>query len=224
MAGAFSTLDWVIVAGYLLMLFGMGWFFAMRKSANAKDYFLGGNSMPYFVVAISVIATTQSAATFLGGPDQGYRGDFTYLAVNIGALLGSLFVAKILVPRYYALRATTVYELLGNRYGSGAMRAAGAMYVIGRFFAGGSRLYLAAIAVSMILYSNIEAGNIISAAIILVILGFSVTFLGGIRSILWSDLMQFIIYTFSAIVVLYFLIDAIPLTLSETLSELAETP
>ncbi|MBT7582713.1 MAG: sodium:solute symporter, partial [Kordiimonadaceae bacterium] len=74
MAGAFSTLDWVIVAGYLLMLFGMGWFFAMRKSANAKDYFLGGNSMPYFVVAISVIATTQSAATFLGGPDQGYRG------------------------------------------------------------------------------------------------------------------------------------------------------
>lgn len=224
MAGAFSTLDWVIVTGYLTLLFGMGWYFATRKSASAKDYFLGGNKMPYFVVAISVIATTQSAATFLGGPDQGYQGDYTYLAVNIGALLGSLFVAKILVPRYYALKATTVYELLENRYGSGAMRAAGAMYVIGRFFAGGSRLYLAAIAVSMILYSNIEAVNIISATIILIILGFSVTFLGGIRSILWSDLMQFIVYTFSAIAVLYSLMEAIPLNLGEILSELAMTP
>ena len=224
MTTTFSPLDWIIVAAYLILLVGMGWIFALNKSNTSHDYFLGGNKMPYWIVAISVIATTQSAATFLGGPDQGYRGNYTYLAVNIGAILASLFVAKILIPKFYALNVTTVYELLEDRYSKKAMRAAGAMYIIGRFFAGGSRLYLAAIAVSMILYSNIDAGNIITAAFILILLGFSVTFLSGIKSILWSDLIQFIIYTFSAIAVLYFLLDAIPLSITEIFSTLEQTP
>ena len=224
MIGTFSTLDWIIVSGYMLLLFGMGWAFTFRPASNAKDYFLGGNNMPSWVVAISVIATTQSAATFLGGPDQGYRNDYTYLAANIGAVIASIFIAKILVPRFYAQKATTVYELLKNRYDATAMKAAGAMYLIGRFFASGARLYLAAIAVSMILYSNIEAENIITASALLILLGFSITFLSGIRSIIWSDLVQFIAYTFSAVAVLYYLMDTIPLSAVEIVSELSNTP
>lgn len=224
MSGTFSTLDWIIVSSYLLLLLGIGWSFSRIKSKTVKDYFLGSNNMSPWVVAISVIATTQSAATFLGGPDQGYRGDYTYLAANIAAVLASIFVARTLIPRFYALKSTTVYELLDQRYGSGAMRAAGLMYIVGRFFASGSRLYLAAIAVSMILFSNIDADNIIISSLILVILGFLVTFLGGIRSIIWTDLLQFIMYVFSAAAVLYFLLDTIPLTMPEILSALGETP
>lgn len=224
MTGIFSTLDWVIVIGYLLLLIAMGWAFTAFKSKNSRDYFLGNNNMPYFVVAISVVATTQSAATFLGGPDQGYRGDYTYLSVNISAVIASIFIAKILIPRFYAIKSTTVYELLEDRYDSKAMRSAGIMYLVGRLFAGGSRLYLAAIAVSMILYSNIDAENIISASAILIILSFSITFLGGIRSVLWSDLIQFIIYTLSAVAVLYFLNSAIPAPSGEILAALKETP
>jgi len=171
-----------------------------------------------------VLATTQSAATFLGGPDQGYRGNYTYVTANLGALLAALFVAKVLVPKFYALKATTVYELLGNRFGDTAMRAAGGMYLVGRFFASGARLYLAAIAVSMILYSNIEADSIISAAFIMFLLGFLVTFMGGIRSVLWSDLIQFIIYVGSALTVLYFLFTAIPLSMGEMIEALGSAP
>lgn len=224
MTGTFSTIDWMIVAGYLALLFAMGWKYALGGSANVKDYFLGGNNMQYLVVAISVIATTQSAATFLGGPDQGYRGNYTYLAANIGAIIASLFIAKILIPKFYALKATTVYELLDDRYGLGAMRAAGAMYLVGRLFASGARLYLAAIAVSMILFGNINAGSIVTASLVLVALGFFLTFLGGIRSIIWTDMFQFLMYTFSAIATLYFLLDAIPLNISEIATQLHQTP
>lgn len=224
MAGNFSILDWGLVGLYLIILFLVGLYYARKKNLTTRDYFLGSNTMAPWVVAISVIATTQSAATFLGGPDQGYRGNYTYLAATMASVIAAIFVAKVLIPRFYALNATTVYEYLGDRYGQDAMKAAGAMYIIGRFFASGARLYLAAIAVSMILFSTINAGNIMMSSFIMVMIGFIVTFLGGIRSIIWTDLLQFCMYIFSAVAILYFLMTTIPLNTQEIFTVLKNTP
>ncbi|HHL42212.1 MAG TPA: sodium:solute symporter, partial [Hellea balneolensis] len=131
MAQSFALLDWGVIAAYIVVLVAIAWASSKFKADNAKDYFLGGNSMPYWVVAVSVLATSQSAATFLGGPDQGYRGDYTYISTNVGAILAAIFVAKVLIPKYYALKATTVYELLAKRFNQNTMRAAGGMYLIG---------------------------------------------------------------------------------------------
>lgn len=224
MIDGFALFDWIIVGVYLTLLFVMGWVSSKFKSENSKDYFLGGNTMPYWVAAISVLATSQSAATFLGGPDQGFRGDYTYVAANIGPILAALFVSKYLIPKFYAYKATTVYEILAIRFNPGTMRAAGGMYLVGRLFASGSRLYLAAIAVAMILFSNINADSIIIASFIMIILGFMVTFLGGIRSVVWSDLIQFIIYFGSAAAVLYFLWDHIPANADAIFTGLKHAP
>ncbi|GAB4138961.1 MAG: sodium:solute symporter [Sphingomonadales bacterium] len=224
MATSFPLLDWLIVLGYLGLLALMSWWFSAFKAADARDYFLGGNTMPVAVVAVSVLATTQSAATFLGGPDQGYRGDFSYLATYLGAMLAALFVAGVLVPRFYRLGATTVYDILGQRFGAAATRAAGAMYLVGRVFASGARLYLAAIAVSMILYAGIAPGQIISAAALLMLLGLAVTVFGGIRSVLWSDLFQFIIYAGSALAVLGYLWWQIPVDGGAIIDGLRQAP
>lgn len=220
----FGALDWTIVALYFVLLAVMGWAFQSHKSADTKDYFLGGNSMSFWLVAVSVLATTQSAATFLGGPDQGYRGNYSYLAANIGSMLAALIVARVFIPRFYAIKATTVYELLERRYDQKAMLSAGAMYLVGRVFAGGSRLYLAAIAVAMMLYGNIAPANIVSASLILMTLGFLVTFFGGIRSVIWSDLIQFMVYSLSAIAVLVFLWLHIPASGADIIKGLANTP
>lgn len=224
MSSGFTALDWFIVVGYLVLLLVMGWLLTRRKAENSRDYFLGGNQMPYWVVAVSVLATSQSAATFLGGPDQGYRGDYSYVASNIGAVIAALFVARMLVPKFYAMKATTVYELLGARYSTQAMKAAGGMYLLGRLLASGARLYMAAIAVAMILYADIKADSIIWAAFIMMALGFLVTFIGGIRSVLWSDLVQFSIYLLAAALVLYFLWSQIPASSDEIISGLQNAP
>ena len=223
-SGGFTTIDWAIVGGYFALLAALGWFLNRQKAEDARDYFLGGNQMSFWVVAVSVLATSQSAATFLGGPDQGYRGDYTYVATNIGAILAALFVAKFLVPRFYAMRASTVYELLNERYGVVAMKSAGGMYLAGRLLASGSRLYMAAIAVAMILYGNIQADSIISAAFIMMMIGFLVTFMGGIRSVLWSDLAQFAIYLLAAVMVLYFLWTEVPASGAQILDGLRNAP
>ena len=85
---------------------------------------------------------------------------------------------------------TTVYELLRTRFGVVAMRAAGAMYLVGRIFASGARLYLAAIAVSMIIFADIAPMNVLAASTVLVLLGLAFTFIGGLRSVVWSDLVK----------------------------------
>ena len=169
------------------------------KATTSSEYFLGGNAMPTWMVAVSVLATSQSAATFIGGPDQGYQGDLSYLATNIGAFIAAVIVAKVLIPRFYRYRVYTVYELLEQQIGPKAKRSAGLMYLFGRVFASGARLYMAAIAVAMILYGNIAASSVIMATLVLVLVGLLYTVFGGIRTVIYSDVIQCAVYTGAAL-------------------------
>ncbi len=151
----FATADWIVLGCYALLLAFAGWA-TTRRGLDSEGYFLAGHHAPTWLVAISVLSTVQSAATFLGVPDNSYRGNYTYLGGVLAALLAAWIVANVLIPRFYALQVTTVYELLEARFDATARRAAGVMYLIGRIFASGARLYLAALAVSMILFLDVE--------------------------------------------------------------------
>jgi len=219
----FTPLDWSIVGAYVALL-ALAGILSTRRQRDAGDYFLAGHRVPIWLVAVSVLSTTQSAATFLGAPDYGYRGDYTYLTSYLGPLLAAFLVARFLIPRFYAEGVTTVYELLGNRFDARAMRAAGGMYLVGRIFASGARLYLAAIAVSMIVFADIQPANVLMASAALVVLGLAFTFIGGLRSVIWSDLIQVVLYVGAALVVLWFLWSSIPASTGDILSGLTTTP
>ncbi|MFL6844703.1 MAG: sodium:solute symporter family transporter [Allosphingosinicella sp.] len=223
MSAQFTWLDWSIVGGYVALLAAAG-LLSTRRQRDSEDYFLAGHRVPVWLVAVSVLSTTQSAATFLGAPDYGYRGDYTYLTSYIGPLIAAFLIARFLIPRFYAEGVTTVYELLANRYDIRAMRAAGAMYLVGRIFASGARLYLAAIAVAMIVFADIEASSILIASALLVVLGLAFTFVGGLRSIIWSDLVQVLLYVGAALAVLFFLWTSIPAPAGEIWAGLTTTP
>lgn len=220
MHSLFSTADWLVFIAYFGLLVFLSWYFSRDKVTTTRGYFLGNNTMPTWAVAISVLATAQSAATFLGGPDSGYRSNLTYLATNIGAILGAIFVARVLLPRFYAMNASTVYELLEVRFGKSSKHAASLMYLIGRVFASGSRLFMGAIAVAMILFSNIEAQSVMMSLAILVVVGLAYTYLGGIRSIIWTDGIQFLVYFGAAIAVLVYLYSQIPADFSTIVNAL----
>lgn len=224
MSSPFAFLDWLVVGLYAVVLFAGGWLFRPRHTETTREYFLAGGTVPSWLAAISVLSATQSAATFIGGPDYGFRNDYTYLAGNIGGLIGAVFVAQYLIPRFYAIRATTVYELLEVRFSRRAMRAAGAMFLIGRVFAGGARVYLAAIAVSMVMFASVDAGGIVIAAALVMLAAFVFTFAGGLRSVILNDLIQFVIYLGAAIAVLIWLWTSIPASTAEIVHGLANSP
>ncbi|RYD68312.1 MAG: sodium:solute symporter [Sphingomonadales bacterium] len=220
----FSVTDWAVIIAYLALLAAGAWLFTPKHTGTSKEYFLAGGNVPVWLAAISVLSATQSAATFLGGPDFGYHGDFTYLGTNLGGLLGAIFVAHVLIPRFYAARVTTVYELLTLRFGTRATKWTGGMFLFGRVLAGGARIYLAAIAVAMVMASTVSAQGIFIAAALLVAAAFLSTFIGGLKSVLWIDLVQFVIMVGSAITVLVFLRLSIPATNAEILTGLANAP
>jgi len=220
MSTLYSGLDWLVFGLYGALLLGSGLYFNRKKSSDTQDFFLGGNTIPTWMVAISILATSQSAATFLGGPDQGYQGDLSYLATNIGALIAAILVTVFLVPKFYQNKVFTVYELLEKRMGSAAKKQAGIMYLFGRVFASGARLYMAALAVAMILFGNIDAENVIIATIILTLVGLLYTVFSGIRTVIYSDVIQCAVYVSAAFFVIYFIYTAIPASFSQIIEAL----
>lgn len=221
---AFTGPDWGILGAYVALLAFAGYAASRRKIETADDYFLASHRAPTWLVAISVLSTVQSAATFLGVPDNSFRGNYTYVMSILGALIAAWFVSRVLIPRFYAIGATTVYELLEKRFDVVARRAAGLMYLVGRVFASGARLYLAAIAVSMVMFLDVEPQHLVIASFVLLVFGLAFTFMGGLNAVIWSDLVQVVLYVGAALVVLFFLFSKIPASIPEILFALQHAP
>jgi SSS family transporter len=222
MHSGFATLDWLVFGAYFVMLTITSVMLSQAKIKSSRDYFVGSNTMPMLAVAISVLATSQSAATFLGGPEYSYRNDLTFLGFYLSALLAVIFVAKVLIPRFYAINAVTVYELLEIRYGEDAKRYAGVMFLMGRLFASGARLYIGALAVSMILFYDITFLHVSIAIAILVAGALAYTYFGGVKSVIFSDIIQAITYIGAGVAVLVYLYMSLEYDLSTVMTLLDE--
>ena len=220
MNSAFSTLDWSIFFAYFLVLTVTSVLLSRVKVKSTRDYFVGGNSVPMFAVAMSVLATSQSAATFLGGPEYSYSKDLTFVGFYLSAFLAIIFVAKVLIPRFYAINAVTVYELLEKRYGESAKKQAGVMFLVGRLFASGARLYIGALAISMILFLDITPMHVAISIAILMLGALAYAYFGGVKSVIFSDIIQAITYIGAGLAVLIYLYVTINTNFSTVVSTL----
>ncbi|WP_457743287.1 sodium:solute symporter [Sulfurimonas sp.] len=205
MSSTFSGLDWLVFGSYFLILAISSYLFAQTKINSSKEYFTSANTMPLIGVAISIVATSQSAATFLGVPEFSYVHDFSFIGFYFSALLAVIFIAKFFVPRFYAINAVTVYELLQNRYGESAKKQAGIMFLLGRIMASGARLYIGALAVSMILFLDIGFIHMFSSILILIVGALAYSYFGGIKAIIYSDIIQALTYVGAGILVFWYL-------------------
>lgn len=217
-ATGFRALDWAVVGGYLLLLLLSGLWFARREPTGAREYFLAGRRMPTWAVAFSVIASSLSVATFLGAPQLAYAGNLTYLSANLGNVLAVVVVALFFIPAFYRYDCTTIYELLEIRFGPRAKQAASLAFMVGRVFASGARVYIAAIPLAMILF-GVEAsdkpGYLVAAIITLATVGVLYTLVGGIASVIWTDVIQTVVLLGAVSAGLVLILLRIPVPLSE---------
>jgi SSS family transporter len=214
MQAGFLLYDWVIFVAYFILLIGASVFLANKNMSTSREFFVASNSMPIYAVALSLLATAQSAATFLGAPEFSYRYDLTLIGFSITSLLAIYIVSKYLIPRFYAMNTMSVYELLGSRYDARASKSAGVMFLVGRVFASGARLYIAAIALSMIVFYEVTLFSVVVSVLILILGALIFTYFGGVRSVIYSDILQIFVYLGAGLAVLFYLYTSLGLDIS----------
>lgn len=199
-----QTLDWAVLACYFLAVVGAG-MWAGRRERDTDDYFLAGRGMGWFPVAVSSLATALSALTFIGVPGASFGGNFVYLQLGVGSLAAQVVLAAVFLPIFYRLKVTTVYELLGHRFGPVSRTAGTCFFIVSRILASSVRLAGCAIAVSVFFGLSIKVSI---AAIAFFALLYTVT--GGIKAVIWTDMIQFFLFVAGASVALAVVWTALP--------------
>src|SRR5437773_2355630 len=211
-------IDSAVLLLYFVLIISIGLYMG-RKEENLKDFALGGRRIPWWAVLASIIAAETSAGTFFGTPGEGFTfRHYTYLQLAIGTILARILVSYIFIKPYYDYKVYSIYEYLTARFGVPTKNAASAVFVITRLLASGARLYFAAIALALA-YEMISGTRpnqtqtlviYVSACVTIVILTAIYTTLGGIKAVIWTDLIQASIMIGSALVALALLYSAIP--------------
>jgi SSS family transporter len=202
-----AAVDLVIVALYVLGLVLLGAWFSRRQGGLAS-YFVGDRSVSWWLVLASIVATETSTVTFLSIPGVAFNpmgGNLTFLQLALGFALGRLLIAWLLLPQYLRGEVLSVYQLLRQRFDVRVQRTASSLFLLTRTVADGLRLYLTAL-----LLQQMTGWNGVTSVLVLGAITLLYTYLGGIQAIIWTDLIQLIVYLLGALLAGGFILHLSP--------------
>lgn len=197
-------LDVIIIIAYLagITFFGL----RFRKSQRSlRDYFLADRTIPWWAIALSIVAAETSTLTVIGTPGLAYGGNFGFLQVVFGYLAGRVVISIIFIPHYFRGEMFTAYQLIDRRFGKALHRITAGVFLITRAAAEGVRVWAVAIVVGIALGTS-QVGSI---AIVL-LLTLIYTFEGGMAAVIWTDVVQLIIYVSGTVVGFFTLLHLVP--------------
>ncbi len=209
------ALDIAIVFGYLAAVVAAGAFFARRQKTTAQ-YFLGSRHVPWWAISASIVATETSTITFISVPGLVYRdgGDFAFLQLVFGYLLGRVVISALLIPSYFRRELLTVYQLLQTRFGGAVKALAASLFVTMRTIADGVRLLLTAFVLAAVYAAFAGAASadaaVVGSILVIGIVMILFTFFGGMEAVIWIEVVQLGIYVTGAAAAAVVLIGKIP--------------
>ena len=206
-------LDLWVIGVYLLAITAFG-VWLRRPNPTLHDYFLAGSQLPWWAISFSIVAAETSVLTIISTPGLAFSGDLGFLQLVFGYLVARILISLILIPAYFRGRLLTAYQLIQQRFGTGAKTAAGLIFLVGRSLAEGVRVYAVAIVVEVIL-DSLPAGwhlhlSPITVLGVIAVLTLIYTFEGGLRAVVWTDFIQICIYIAGAVLSLVLLVKALP--------------
>ncbi|GHV12131.1 sodium:solute symporter [Fibrobacterales bacterium] len=199
----FGAFDWIVLIAYLCLSVFIG-LWASRKNRSYKDYMLGGGAMPWIPVGISLIATSVSATTLLGVPADVFDVDMTLIMTNVGSFISIIVVGWLFIPRLRKSGIQSAYELLERNFSRSVRRVAAVLYSFHLVLRTGILLFAPSIVLSSILGISVNASILISAVAAILY-----TWYGGFKAVVWTDVMQFIVFFGGGIFALFVLANGI---------------
>ena len=195
-------LDAIVILGYFALIIGIG-LSQRSKSGSVEGFTLGDRQIAWWAVLASILAAEISAGTFFGAPGEGYAlRNFTYIQLIVGYLLARVVVSAVFIPAYYRHNVVSIYEFLGQRFGPRTRRLTSAVFLVTRTLASGTRLWVPSMLLVLVWHLQYP-GEILSptkeflltgGALIFVTLATALyTSIGGIRAVIWTDVIQIIV-------------------------------
>jgi solute:Na+ symporter, SSS family len=199
-----NRVDFTIIGLYLvgITLFGLRF---RKKQRSLRDYFLAGRDIPWWAIALSIVAAETSTLTIISIPGLAYDTNLTFLQVILGYLVGRIVISFLLLPHYFRGDLFTAYELIERRFGRGLRSLTAGLFLLTRAAAEGVRVYAVSIVVSIALGTGEVASIAIITALTLIY-----TFEGGLAAVIWTDVVQTVIYVGGTIVGLVTILHLMP--------------
>ena len=191
-----TFIDFSIIAIFLIgiSIFGL---FQAQKNTNSNDYFVGEKDTPWWVAMFSIVATETSVLTFISVPGIAYRGDWTFLQLSFGYIVGRILVSIFLIPIFYESGVMSIYEVVGKKFGPLTQKLASLIFLITRVLADGVRFLATAVIVQVISGWSIQFSVIIIGIVTVIY-----TLSGGIKTVVWVDSFQFVLYLGGGLIVI----------------------
>ena len=215
-----STIILVCFVVYTCLLFLVTWL-TSRKASN-DTYFRGNRKSPWYVVAYGMIGASLSGVTFMSVPGGVYSGQFTYLPLVLGYILGYLAIAYVLLPLYYRLNLTSIYSYLGDRIGNVSERTGALFFIVSRLLGSALRMYLVVFVLYEFMFKTWGVPFWIPALVFIIII-LIYTFRGGIKTVIWTDTLQTTFLLLAAVVTLVFILHDLDISFVGLVSQLADS-
>jgi len=196
--------DLATIAVYLIAITWFGARFRNRQH-NLKDYFLGGQTAPWWAIGLSIVSAETSTLTVIGTPTLSFSGNFQFLQLVMGYLLARIVISTLFLPHYFRGEMFTAYELMRRRFGERIRRLTAGTFLILRALAEGVRVF----AVSIIIAIVLGTGEVASIVVI-VCLTLFYTFEGGMTAVIWTDVVQMFLYVAGAVLSFFVILHQIP--------------
>lgn len=208
-----NALDMTVIAVYLacVTVFGMRF---REKASTLRGYFLAGQTIPWWAISLSIVAAETSTLTIISVPGLAYERDFRFLQLVIGYLIGRVIISVVLIPQYFRGDLVTAYQLIERRFGQKLRSLTAGLFLITRAAAEGVRVFAVAIVVGIALGNVLggfsDVGRDVAAIAIVCVLTLAYTMKGGMAAVIWTDVVQLVVYVTGTLVGLFTILHLVP--------------
>ena len=205
-----------MIISFFITGFPLYGYLQRKRNKTIEDYFLGGRNIPWYVAMMSIVATETSVLTFISVPGLSYSGNWTFLQLSLGYIIGRLGVSVLLLPIYFEKGVISIYQIIGMKFNLSMQRISSLVFLATRLLADGVRFLATAVIVQILTGWSIFTSIFIIGCTTLIY-----SFFGGIRSILWIDFFQFILYLFGGLTAIIIGLSYIELSFFDLFSYLS---
>ena len=214
-----ATIILTVFVIYTVLLFVISHFTARKTDNNA--FFRGNKNSPWFVVAYGMIGASLSGVTFMSVPGGVYSGQFTYMPLVFGYVLGYAVIALVLLPLYYRLNLTSIYTYLNMRFGPRSEKTGAAFFILSRLLGSALRMYLVVFVLYEFVFKEWGIPFWVPAVIFIAII-LLYTFKGGIKTVVWTDTLQTTFLLLAAFLTAFFILRNLHISLGDLLKSASE--